>query len=255
MHALKKPGFTLIELLIVLAILSLLLALLFPVFARAREKANQVTCASNLRQIGLATMQYLQDNDETIFPRTYDDAVGGRVEWSFYITPGPNRTIDRSRGMLGSYLRNNAVWVCPSANLKLLGTSIASPYPTYGFNAALTSSRLHPARTTAQVEMPAETLFAADSARPNIIVPGVMEAPYLFAPSREEPFVCGRHSGLAEVLWFDGHVNARKPVTAYQAHDFIVVTTQQQDHLGNILRGAYTGNAQIDDYYYELVKP
>ena len=58
-------GFTLIELLVVIAIISILAAILFPVFAKAREKARQIACLSNQKQIGLALFQYVQDNDET----------------------------------------------------------------------------------------------------------------------------------------------------------------------------------------------
>jgi prepilin-type N-terminal cleavage/methylation domain-containing protein/prepilin-type processing-associated H-X9-DG protein len=59
-----RPGFTLIELLVVVAIIAILAAILFPVFHQAREKARQATCLSNLKQLGLATMMYLQDYDE-----------------------------------------------------------------------------------------------------------------------------------------------------------------------------------------------
>ncbi len=243
-----------IELLVVLAILGILAAVLFPVFAHVREKARQTTCASNLHQIGLATMQYVGDNDETMFPKAYDDDAGGRVDWSYYVTPGPHKTIDKSRGLLGAYLKSDAVWVCPSADLKQVGTNKPSSYPTYGLNSVLHGNRLHPASSLPQVEIPSETILAADSGRPNP-GSGVTVADYILPTSRHNPFVCGRHSGLAEVLWLDGHVNARKPATAYQDNYYSNVATQLQDHLGNILKGPYTGNAQTDDYYYELVKP
>src|SRR5262245_17413238 len=63
----RRCGFTLIELLVVIAIIAILAAILFPVFAQAREKARQATCLSNIKQIGLAAMMYVQDYDET-FP-------------------------------------------------------------------------------------------------------------------------------------------------------------------------------------------
>ena len=68
-------GFTLIELLVVIAIIAILAAILFPVFAQARDKARQVGCLSNLRQIGLATQLYAQDFDETPPPRHVPDIL------------------------------------------------------------------------------------------------------------------------------------------------------------------------------------
>lgn len=78
----RRRAFTLIELLVVIAIISILAAILFPVFAKAREKARQAQCESNMRQIGLAIMQYTQDNDSG-YPNTGDTYlwVGARFRW------------------------------------------------------------------------------------------------------------------------------------------------------------------------------
>ena len=67
----RKKGFTLIELLVVIAIISTLAAILFPIFARARENARRASCMSNLKQIGLGFMQYTQDYDEEFPPALY----------------------------------------------------------------------------------------------------------------------------------------------------------------------------------------
>jgi prepilin-type N-terminal cleavage/methylation domain-containing protein/prepilin-type processing-associated H-X9-DG protein len=85
MHRVRK-GFTLIELLVVIAIIAILAAILFPVFAQARARARAATCISNLKQIGLATVMYAQDYDET-YPCGWGSSDGGRSMYRITIQP------------------------------------------------------------------------------------------------------------------------------------------------------------------------
>jgi prepilin-type N-terminal cleavage/methylation domain-containing protein/prepilin-type processing-associated H-X9-DG protein len=107
-----RAAFTLIELLVVIAIIAILAAILFPVFASAREKARQTACLSNLRQIGLAMAMYVQDYDER-YPDRRDLKVSlGYRPWASWPTSDP-------RGgwallVLRPYVRNAEIFSCPS---------------------------------------------------------------------------------------------------------------------------------------------
>ena len=115
----RKQGFTLIELLVVIAIIAILAAILFPVFAKAREKARQISCLSNEKQIGLGIMQYVQDYDETMpAGYAYGDTVGGTAcsvpGGSAAPGAGCDATGIRSySGMIMPYVKSNQVFVCP----------------------------------------------------------------------------------------------------------------------------------------------
>ena len=122
-----RRGFTLIELLVVIAIIAILAAILFPVFARAREKARQTSCLSNLKQIGLAELMYAQDYDERCNPRVVcPSGVTG-----CFIQGEHNGT---GYHPLAAYIKNQQVWDCPSTN--------DDPVYSYGYNCSLDSVKL-----------------------------------------------------------------------------------------------------------------
>ena len=103
----RKRGFTLIELLVVIGIIAILAAILFPVFAQAREKARQATCLSNLKQIGTALMMYTQDYDE-ILP-TQSVGSPGRTDaavLSFADTTSPDWRVNWIWKFIRSQYRN-----------------------------------------------------------------------------------------------------------------------------------------------------
>lgn len=139
----SRRGFTLIELLVVIAIIAILAAILFPVFARAREKARQTSCLSNLKQIGLGELMYAQDNDEKCNPRQVCNSgltgcfVRGEGSGTGYMPLNP-------------YMKNKQVWVCPSCS------NADEPGLSYGYNCALDC------RAMATINKPSETVMFAD---------------------------------------------------------------------------------------------
>jgi prepilin-type N-terminal cleavage/methylation domain-containing protein len=101
----RKKGFTLIELLVVIAIIAILAAILFPVFARARENARRASCQSNLKQIGLGIAQYTQDYDEKLPRRVAGvnaDGTGGDIAAQSW------------RWAIGPYVKSTQLFACPS---------------------------------------------------------------------------------------------------------------------------------------------
>ena len=144
-----QRGFTLIELLVVIAIIAILAAILFPVFAQAREKARAISCLSNLKQLGTGAMMYVQDYDDT-YPQGVGKTNGGNWYnglntmypngWrAAYANPG-NPRYDAAActwaEALQPYLKNYAIGQCPSA----LNTNLA------GLDAEYASAVKKPAR-------------------------------------------------------------------------------------------------------------
>jgi prepilin-type N-terminal cleavage/methylation domain-containing protein len=108
----KSRGFTLIELLVVIAIIAILAAILFPVFARAREAARKATCISNLKQMGTATMMYVQDYDE-LYPIANQEA--DRIpNQQAHAIGGKNNVHPFLIDLINPYTKNDQIFVCPT---------------------------------------------------------------------------------------------------------------------------------------------
>ncbi len=122
-----RKGFTLIELLVVIAIIAILAAILFPVFARAREKARQTSCLSNVKEITLGTMMYVQDYDERL-PRLYYNQTG----------PPTRVTVTM---MVDPYIKNVQIWNCPSA-ARTTGTVVGLSLNSYSYQQFLDFAKL-----------------------------------------------------------------------------------------------------------------
>jgi len=185
-----KRGFTLIELLVVIAIIAILAAILFPVFARAREKARQSSCLSNVKQLGLATMMYAQDYDGA-FPGYYM-----ALPW----------TVDTSwAGVIRPYVNNKQVWKCPSDSDRGMwewGTGASHSRLSYGWNYRWISFDATPPggggapTTDADIAYPAETMLFCDAGKCYVRGPGTTKSSYW-----PQPY----HNGGSNFAFADGH--------------------------------------------------
>jgi prepilin-type N-terminal cleavage/methylation domain-containing protein/prepilin-type processing-associated H-X9-DG protein len=171
-----RNGFTLIELLVVIAIIAILAAILFPVFAGAREKARQTACLSNMRQLGTATNMYLQDYDETYPAAGLDNPNWGPGPWGEGRRSLPNyRSQSRWLPQLLPYVHNLQVFVCPSDTLATRNQNNGQPWTTpfpvsYGPNLFFVSPRAlfggpSDAVSLASVDQPTEKYLLGDCAQ------------------------------------------------------------------------------------------
>jgi len=186
-------GFTLIELLVVIAIIAILAAILFPVFAKAREAARATSCRSNLKQVGNAFMMYVQDYDEVYPDRGGNGGAG----------------LPSFRQTLQTYTKNTAVFQCPSNPQKNTIADAATTngiYPaigrSYGMNARIAFAPM------AFIQAPAQKILTAELMNQNWTDYGSNW--WTGAPGNWTNGFAG-HSGTANYLFADGHVKAMKP--------------------------------------------
>ena len=203
-----RLGFTLIELLVVIAIIAILAAIIFPVFAKARENARKATCQSNLKQLGVGMLMYAQDYDETLPLQGLYTPASRRYSHLQLIQP---------------YLKNVNVFDCPSQRVK--STLAYNGERSYGTNSTCFDAPL------AKFADVAGTVLMADCT-PNINLAAwrLYRAAGLERPDPKDGTqyavwgavgdsttanwtymnICTRHLESANALWLDGHVKAHK---------------------------------------------
>ncbi|MHB8996903.1 MAG: prepilin-type N-terminal cleavage/methylation domain-containing protein [Armatimonadota bacterium] len=201
----RRTGFTLIELLVVIAIIAILAAILFPVFAKAREKARQTSCLSNQRQISTAIAAYVQDYDEMIFPSCTgcygNPTLKGVVYPTVWIAYGANLILWMD--LIYPYVKNTQLFRCPSASALTQGTNYGFNYLYLGNNASGVSATVY---SLASVIAPAETVVVAEAGNYLAYAPASYSSAW--APGNQlfdRNYAGLRHNDGGNVSFLDGH--------------------------------------------------
>ncbi|HAH85909.1 MAG: DUF1559 domain-containing protein [Armatimonadota bacterium] len=192
----KQKGFTLIELLVVIAIIAILAAILFPVFAKAREKARQTGCSSNLKQLANSMLMYAQDYDERFPDLVVKDSDGKDVSWSNLLVP-----------YIGG-AKWDDILSCPSVSkAQAKAANLGGNLTFYGYNYYyLGYYRL------ADIANPSETVMLCDI---GVKDDGTITYPHHVNRPSHATYggICrpaSRHNDGCNIAWVDGHVKWMK---------------------------------------------
>jgi len=159
-----RRGFTLIELLVVIAIIAILAAILFPVFAKAREKARQSSCSSNVKQMALGMLQYAQDYDETFPPSGNGSQTTPVIPGDTIFNNNAGTYYHSWASLIYPYIKNTQIYRCPSSSYNNYGVAYGLPYNCV--NSAGTLVGLFVNNTTGprlgQMLAPAQTMMISE---------------------------------------------------------------------------------------------
>jgi len=194
----RRRGFTLIELLVVIAIIAILAAILFPVFARAREKARQTSCLSNVKQIMTGVLMYAQDYDETLPVASH---------WTTNDNHNPSLTTTYWYEACYPYVANWQIFVCPSqkrANPEGGAPGYGWNYQEFGYQHSTGYLQYHYATPLGEIEHPAQTILLGDSE--DTSARGNSGSRYLYRRDANDPtYLPTRHNGGGNMGLCDGH--------------------------------------------------
>ncbi|MGQ9730753.1 MAG: DUF1559 family PulG-like putative transporter [Candidatus Zipacnadales bacterium] len=198
----RRTGFTLIELLVVIAIIAILASILFPVFSRARAKARQAACLSNLKQLGLAVDMYAQDHDEYLPPHNDNEPPYPPYDWRY----------DTFIMRLMPYMRNEQLIVCPDDKQTTAVGTPSGRWWSYCYNRGVEYGPHQPGWLSA-FEDPAGTVVLFDGAEPDHGVEhtdnnflAIADKSQWDADARK---AYNRHNNGLNILWADWHVKWR----------------------------------------------
>ncbi len=233
-----RRGFTLIEVLVVIAIIAILAAILFPVFQQVREKARATACLSNEKQMGLAVAQYVTDNDERLF--FYADATSASNSRSNVLRPNPSYPV-KWWNQIMPYIKSNAVFTCPSDAGPTLSqdsngvTDIPRSY---------IACRAPESLTLAQIDDPVETIVIIDKWDKDSVA--TVGDTWIEAHNGDfDPDYGGdhthmwhagnRHQGRVNCVMFDGHAKAYNAATLQNSKDLTGCTLLYQHPIPGVM--------------------